>query len=418
MIIIKNGRLVFPEGTISADILINGEKICKVGPSLSSKGAKVVNARGMFVLPGAIDGHVHFRDPENTSKEDFSTGTASALAGGVTTIIDMPNYRNPATTTVAAYNQKRLIAAAKARCDYRLRFGASETNFKEAAASGAPALKIFLSDTRSELGCSREAAVEHFKTFPKEKTVCVHAEDRERIAKRAGKFRSQSQVQDKLVSQIACEFALREAGRLNRRVHICHVTTGLEIELCRRYSNATYEITPSHLFLSTSDAARLGKLCRINPPLRDKREQATLWRSLNDDTIISSDHAPHLIEHKLEGSPGFPGVGTLLPLMLNAVREKKLQIEKVVRMCACNPAKAFTLPSKGSLEPGFDADLTVVDMKKKWKITAQNRLSKCGWTPFEGKEVFGKIEKVFLRGSLAYDGENVISKPGRGREII
>ncbi|MDI6803012.1 MAG: amidohydrolase family protein [Bacteroidota bacterium] len=262
------------------------------------------------------------------------------------------------------------------------------------------------------------AALAHLKSFPRQKPVCVHAEDRERIAERVGKFKRQNEVQDKLVSQIACEFALREAGRLNRRVHICHLTTGLEIELCRRYKNATYEITPNHLFMSTADIRCLGPLGRINPPLRDKREQAALWRNINDDTIIASDHAPHLIAHKLSGSPGFPGVGTLLPLMLNAVHEKKITMELLVKMCAYNPSAAFCLSSKGSLAPGFDADIVLVDMKKKWRITAENRLSKCGWTPFEGREVYGKIEKVFLRGKLAYDGEKVISKPGDGRELL
>lgn len=418
MILIKGGKLVSPEGCVQSDIVIEGGRIAKVGSSFPQKGAKVIDAKGLFALPGIIDGHVHFRDPENTAKEDFSTGSASALAGGVTTIIDMPNYRNPSTTTISAYNQKRLIAAAHCRCDYQLRFGASETNSDEAAKSGAPSLKIFLSDTKSDLLCSREAAVRHFKSFPKSKPVCVHAEDKERIAKRAGKFKHQHEVQDKLASQIACEFALREAGRLGRRVHICHLTTGLEIELCRRYPNATYEISPNHLFLSADDAKRLGELGRINPPLRDKREQAALWRNINDDTIIASDHAPHLVQHKLSGSPGFPGVGTLLPLMLHAVHEKKLTLQQVARMCSCNPAKAFSLDSKGSLSVGFDADIVLVDMKKKWRITAENRLSKCGWTPFEGREVRGKIEKVFLRGKLAYDGEKVLSKPGDGREIL
>ena len=136
MILIQGGRIVTPEGISSSDILIEGEKIVRIGKGIRQSGAKIIDAGGLFILPGAIDPHVHFRDPENTSKEDFSTGTASALAGGVTTIIDMPNYRNPPTTTIAAYNEKRLIAASKARCDYQLRFGASESNFQEAAGSG------------------------------------------------------------------------------------------------------------------------------------------------------------------------------------------------------------------------------------------------------------------------------------------
>src|SRR3989338_8490086 len=205
-------------------------KIARIGKSLSFSGAKVVNASGLFILPGAVDSHVHFRDPEDTSKEDFSTGSSSALAGGVTTIMDMPNYRNPPTTSISAYQQKLTIASKKYRCDFQLRFGATERNQKEAAESGAPQLKIFLTDTRSDLHCSKDAVIQHFKTFPKQKPVCVHAEDRSRIEERETKYHAHEKIRDKISSQIACEFVLREAGRLDRRVHLCHLTTGLEIE--------------------------------------------------------------------------------------------------------------------------------------------------------------------------------------------
>ena len=418
MILIKGGKIVSPDSIAQADILIgDGGKISRIGRGISAAGAKVVDASGLHILPGAVDAHVHFRDPEDRRKEDFSTGSASALCGGVTSVMDMPNYRNPPTTTASAYDEKRAIAGAASRCDWMLRFGASESNQREAAASGAPSLKIFLTDTRSELSCSKAAAVAHFKAFPRRLPVCVHAEDRERIAGRQKKFSSHEEVRDKLSSQMACEFVLREAGRLERRVHLCHLTTGLEIELCRRYPDATYEVTPHHLFLSVSDLKRLGRVDGVNPPLRDKREVAALWRNIGEDTIVASDHAPHLMPQKLEGAPGFPGVGTMLPLMLNAARGKRLSLQQVARMCAYNPARAFGLASKGGISAGKDADIVLVDMKKKWKITAENRLSKCGWTPYEGMEVCGKIEAVYLRGSLAYDSESVLSKPGGGKEL-
>ena len=393
MILIKGGKLVSPNSILAADLLISDDgKIAEIG-RMPAFGKKVIDATGLFVLPGAIDAHVHFRDPSGTSKEDFATGSASALAGGVTTVMDMPEYRNPSTTTIAAYGQKRKIAAKKARCDYQLRFGATETNFLEAAKSNAPSLKVFLTGTHGELGCSREAAIRHFECFPRQKPVCVHADD-------------------------ACGFALREAAKLKRRVHICHASTRLEVEMCRKFGNATYEIAPHHLYLSTDDLPELGVRSKVNPPLRSRKEQAGLWRSIGGDTIIASDHAPHLLMHKREGAPGFPGVGTLLPLMLHAVHEKKISMGMLARICSFNPAAAFNLRRKGALAVGRDADIVLVDMKKKWKITARNRLSKCGWTPFEGKEVYGKIEKVLLRGKLAYDGENVVSKKGNGKEII
>ena len=418
MIIIKGGHLVTPLTITETSLLADDEgKITRIGRSISAPGAEVVDANGLFIMRGAIDAHVHFRDPEDTKKEDFSTGSASALAGGVTTVIDMPNYRNPPTTSIAAYEEKRKIAQRKARCDYQLRFGASEHNQKEAAESGAPSLKIFMTDTHSELRCSKEAAIAHFRSFPKNKPVCVHAEDWERIEERQKKFHAHEKIRDKIAAHVATEFALNEARKQGRRVHICHATTGIEIEMCRHYPRATYEVNPAYLYLSVADLKKLGPLGKCNPPLRDKREQAALWRSLNDDTIIASDHAPHLLQQKMEGASGFPGVGTMLPLMLNAVHEKRLTFPQVVRMCAFNPAQAFKLAGKPLFGLNADADFVLVDMKKKWKITAENRLSRCGWTPFEGKEVYGRIEMVFLRGKLAYDGENVISKPGEGKEV-
>lgn len=417
-LLINGGKLVTPFGISETSLLVGDDgKIARMGPGIAANGAKIVDASGLFILRGAIDVHVHFRDPEDTSREDFSTGSASALAGGVTTIIDMPNYRNPPTTTIAAYEGKRRIAQKKSRCDYQLRIGATEHNQDEAAKSGAPSLKVFMTDTRSDLHCSREAAIAHFRAFPKDRPICVHAEDWERITQRQAKYHAHEKIRDKIASRIACEFALSEARKLGRRVHICHATTGIEIEMCRRYPGATYEVNPAYLYLSMRDLKEMHGLGTINPPLRDKREQETLWNSLNDDTIIASDHAPHLLQQKMDGAPGYPGVGTLLPLMLHAVHEKRITLQDVARMCAFNPAQAFKLSGKPLFGLNADADFVLVDMKKKWKITAENRLSKCGWTPFEGKEVYGKIESVYLRGKLAYDGENVISKPGEGREV-
>ena len=415
-LLIKNGKVVAPDGVFEADVLMRGEKIAKIAPKIHAKGAKKIDASGLYVFPGAIDPHVHFRDPENTEEEDFSSGTASALAGGVTTIIDMPNYRNPPTTKLSAYRQKLRIAGKKARCDFLLRFGASNTNFAAAARSRAPTLKLFLSDTRSELDCGRLAASRHFEAFPKRRPICVHAEDKSRIASRARRFHSQSEIQDKLSAQLATKFALALASKTHRRVHLCHLTTAKEVAMCRRHPNATYEISPTHLFLSQADLPELRALSRANPPLRDRTEQKLLWRAMGSDTIIASDHAPHLVSHKLDGAPGFPGVGTMLPLMLDAAHKKKLTICQVAQLCSHNAAQAFGLCRKGMVRKGFDADLVLVDMESKWRITAKNRLYKCGWTPFEGKEVHGKIEMVYLRGKLAYDGKSVLSRPGTGKE--
>ncbi len=420
LIVFKGGKVVAPQGVRRADVLVNKRsgKILRISSHILSKGARAINCSSLLLLPGAIDPHVHLRDPEDTSKESFSTGTASALAGGVTTVIDMPCYRNPATTSLSAYKSKRAIAKRRCRCDYQIRFGASERNQKEAAKSSAPSLKIFLCETGSELTCSYAAAARHFASFPKEKPICVHAEDNSRLKSRRLRFSEHEKIHDKLSAQIACQKALKLAARAGkRRIHLCHLTTAKEVDMCRKYRNATYEINPAHLHLCIDDLRDLGFLGKVNPPLRNRTEMKLLWRKVGDDTIIASDHAPHLPSQKKLGAPGVPGVGTLLPLMLQAVHRRRLTLPRLARICSYNAARAFSLSSKGEIAEGKDADIVLIDMHKKWRISAKNRLSKCNWTPFEGTEVYGKIEGVYLRGRLAYDGKRVLSRTGSGKEI-
>jgi len=419
-LVFKGGKIVTPSGVRRADVLADSRsgKILRISSHILSKGARAINCSGLILLPGAVDPHVHLRDPEDTSKESFSTGTASALAGGVTTVIDMPCYRNPATTTISACNKKRALAKKRCRCDYQIRFGATGRNQKEAAKSNAPSLKIFLTDTGSELTCSYAAAARHFAAFPKEKPICIHAEDDSRIKARRLRFLEHEKVRDKLSAQIACEKALKLAARAGRRrIHLCHLTTAKEIDMCRRHPNATYEINPAHLHLCIGDLVDLGFLGKVNPPLRDRTEMLRLWRKIGDDTIMASDHAPHLPGQKKLGAPGVPGVGTLLPLMLQAVHSRKLTLPRLSRICSYNAARAFSLSGKGEIAEGKDADIVLVDLRRKWRISAKNRLSKCKWTPFEGAEVYGKIEGVYLRGRLAYDGKKVTSKKGAGKEV-
>jgi dihydroorotase len=332
-------------------------------------------------------------------------------------LVGIQDAHNPPTTTKAAYEAKRATVSQKALCDYVLRFGASETNFWEAATSGASQLKIFMTDTHSELSCSKSAVMKHFKSFPSASPICVHAEDREMIAEGEKKHSTHEQIRNALVSQSACKFVLEEAAKSGRRVHLCHLTTGAEISMVRKHPNASHEINPAHLYLSAEDLPSLGANGKVNPPLRPQSEQLKLWSSIGKDSIIASDHAPHLPKHKEAGAPGFPGVGTMLPLMLQAVHQRRLSLQDIARICCLNPARAFGLKTKGLLAKGMDADIVLVNMKEGWKISADNRLSKCGWTPFEGKEVYGKIESVFLRGKLAYDGENITGKPGSGNEL-
>jgi dihydroorotase (multifunctional complex type) len=213
------------------------------------------------------------------------------------------------------------------------------------------------------------------------------------------------------------------AADLKRRIHICHLATAREIELVvearKRGVKVTCEVSPHHLFLSTDIEPRLGPLGRMNPPLRSEADTAALWENLKSIDMIATDHAPHTLEEKRGDSPpsGVPGLETMLPLLLTAVYQKQMSYADLVRLTAAGPAKVFGLVDKGRLEEGLHADVVIVDPHAQWKIEGAKTFTRCGWTPFEGWQVRGKIEQVFLRGKLAFDGEQITVEPGYGQRV-
>ncbi|MEW6329304.1 MAG: dihydroorotase family protein, partial [Candidatus Micrarchaeota archaeon] len=372
--IIKNGKIVTSRGAARADILIENGKIKKIARAISGDNDEIFDARGLHIFPGLVDAHVHFRDPGATHKEDFYTGTAAALAGGVTTIIDMPNY-HPPTTNLRNYNEKRKIAREKAVCDYSLRFGASESNFDEVEKAHPRSLKIFTCETGSELRIlALKNILAHFRNFDARKPICIHCEDQHLMDVLARKHTADSvEMHNRIRSPLCAALALSKilflAHRAPRKIHICHVSTGGELALLRsRGKNVTCEVTPHHLFLSEEDLKKLGNFGKTNPPLRAKKDQAALWHHLHMIDIVASDHAPHTREEKeknYRAAPsGVPGVETTLPLLLDAANKKRMTLARIVQMTSSNPARIFNLKSKGALAAGKDADLVLVDLKK------------------------------------------------------
>jgi dihydroorotase (multifunctional complex type) len=437
--IIKNGRIVSPEGIISADVEVKGGRIKKVAKGIASHG-EVVDAAGLYVLPGLIDAHVHLRDPGATHKEDFYTGTCAALAGGFTTVLDMPN-NTPAIDSVAALEDKLKTAGKNAVADYGLHFGASNTNFEEARKAqelaAVAALKVFMgSSTGSLLVTGFQELYGHFAGFS-EKPVCVHAEDEEAIKFFSGKARERfgegagagvhNEARPPLCAEIAVQKALEIARLTERRLHVCHVSTEGEAALIagakKRGVQVTCEASPHHLFLCDKDAEKLGNFGKMNPPLRSDGDRLALWRGLNEGTVdlIASDHAPHTAEEKRQGywsaPSGVPGLETTLPLLLDAVNKKMLELTQIARLCASSPARVFGIKRKGSIAQGFDADLVLVDLDKSRVVKGDGLQTKCKWSPFEGRELKGAVEKVFLRGQEAFDGQSVTVNKGYGKEI-
>jgi len=419
--IIKDARIVLKDRIFDGDLQYEGAKIVKIGKGLT--GDKTISGAGHYILPGAIDAHVHFRDPEATQKEDFFTGSCAALGGGVTTVIDMPCYRKPATTIVKALKEKMAIAKGKSVCDYAFNFGANAKNFAEVkkALKYFAGLKMFFSETDSELTLTNTDIIsKHFDNINNKKPVVVHCEDAEAIPKnieemepveraRARDFRSALVGLSK-----ACVLAK------GRRMHVAHITSAEEVDLAKSFANVTCEVSPHHLFLSTKDLELLGNFGKMNPPLRPEAQRLALWNRMNAIDIIASDHAPHTkAEKEGKNAPwGVPGVETMLPLMLTAVNEGRLSLVRLCQMISARPAEIFGLKRKGEIAPGKDADFLIVDMNEQWRLHIDDLHSKCNWSPYLDYGMKGKIRSVILRGREAcYEGR-ILAKRGSGKGAL
>ncbi len=344
-------------------------------------------------MPGVIDIHVHLREPGGTHKEDFSSGTAAALAGGVIAVLDMPN-NTPPVVDRSTLDQKIEIARQKARCDYAFYVGASMENATAPVIDPHVAgLKMYLDATYGPLRLASLAALlGHFESWPRNKPIAAHAEG------------------------LSTAVIVGLAQLYDRPVHICHVSRRSEIELVRRAKergvHVTCEVTPHHLFLTQDDAPSLGNLAYMKPELGTQADNDALWDNLGIVDAVASDHAPHTLEEKQSDSPppGIPGLETTLPLLLNAVHNGRLSLERVVELCHDGPARIM------GLRPPDDSYVEV-DLDATWSIRGADLLTKCGWTPFEGMTVYGRVRSVYLRGTRVYEPGKVLAAPGSGRPL-
>ena len=408
MVIIANATL--PDGRVR-DVRVDGEGIDAVGADLD--GEPVVDATGKHLLPGMIDAHVHFRQPGAGHKETWETGSKSAAAGGVTTVVDQPNT-DPATVSGAAYDEKASFAA-DSLVDYGLNGGVTadwdpESLFERPLFALG---EVFLADSTGDMGIEadlfHEAAA---RAAAEDVPVTVHAED-------ADLFDESVRDRDDADAWSAYRTAEAEAEAVRRaldvgadtgaQVHVAHTSTPEGIDAAAD-AGATCEVTPHHLFLSREDLADLGTFGRMNPPLRSAERRDAVFERVADGTvdIVATDHAPHTRAEKdapIWGAPsGVPGVETALPLLLGAAAKEALSLERVRDLTAANPAAVFDLPSKGKIEAGRDADLVLVDLDAARPIRGDELHSKCGWTPFEGWDgVFP--EWTMRRGEVVYAAE-------------
>jgi dihydroorotase-like cyclic amidohydrolase len=399
--LIKNGQVVTHKKIFKGDILIDGGRIKRIGRNFNEKNTHVFDASGLTILPGLIDIHVHLRDPGATHKEDFHTGTSAALAGGVTTIVDMPNNPVP-TTTSKTLDVKIKIAKKKSVCDFGFHFGAARNNFREfkKVERKVAGIKMYLNPTTGPLLLEKLSDIIPTFKYWRGSPILVHAEGR-----------------------TAAE-VLGLASLFKKQVHFCHI--GVEelpliTEAKRKNSAITCGITPHHLFLTGKDEKTIGSFAKMRPPLVSKEGQRSLWQNLRFIDLIETDHAPHSREEKntsFEEAPnGVTGLETMLPLLLDASKANKITPPQIVEKTSFGPAEILNLHSKGQIKPGFDADFTLVDLDKYYTIRNENLKTKCGWTPFAGWKVRGKIVATFLRGHLAYEDGKILVPAGFGRLV-
>lgn len=414
-LVIRNATFLSGGQPTIADIGIYGKKIKKIEKNLQGKSLEEFDASGLQVFPGVIDSQVHFREPGLVHKEDLYTGSLSAALGGVTTFFEMPNT-NPATTTVDAIKEKIALAAEKSLVNYGFYIGATGDNLEELIKAqeieGCCGVKIFLgSSTGSLLLYDRDKLLEIFKNL--KCPIAVHSESevilnqRKSIRDNAKSVHAHYEWRNVDSAVESTKMILSVAKEADRKVHLLHISTRDEMDIIEKNRNhCTVEVTPQHLSLYAPDIYDIiGTFAQMNPPIREKIHQEGLWQALHNGLVdvIGSDHAPHTIEEKNKGYPnspsGMPGVQTIFQMMLHHHLSGKLSLVKLQELMCETPAKLYGL-NKGQIKEGFDADFTIADLKGDHLITNEEQASKCGWTPYNGMKIKGRIVSTIVMGSI------------------
>jgi len=437
-ILIKNTRVFYNNLLQPGEVLIEDGKIKRIAKDLKGENVdRVIDARGALTIPSGIDVHVHFREPGMEHKENWYSGSCSAAAGGITTVVDHPNTVPP-TIDKKSFKKKLKMANRKSIVDFGINGGVTKhvEKLAELWELGVSAFgEIFMAQSTGGLGIGEvfHEAMEQISELGA--IACIHAEDEEirlkneAILKKDFSFESHSRARSNLCEGIAVKKAIDELNKTGTKGHFCHISTMEAVGQIRNQKfidskngvqSLTAEVAPHHLFLSTKDWDKLGVFGKMNPPLRDRRSVKTLVNAINDGTIdmIASDHAPHR-EFEKEGDiksapAGVPGVETLLPLMLVAVKRNIVPLGRMIDLTSAGPARVFGLDrhGKGSFAVGFDADLVIVDPRDVRKIKGDELHSKAGWTPYEGMDgIFPMF--TLSRGEIIWDGE-IIADKGRG----
>lgn len=430
-LLLKNGQVVTKKGIEKLDVFVKDGKIELLASKIDAKAECVLDLDGKYLIPGAIDAHVHFRTPGAEQKEDWKSGSRAAAKGGVTTVFDMPN-NTPPSDSEAALNNKRKIAERDSLVNYGFYVLLSEKSlpvldkFKNIAG-----VKAFMGKSTGNFFVDTSLLEKAFQKSPR--LIAVHAEDETLIEQNKIRFKDLSDpeihsvIRDIEVAHSAVQQAIKIASFYDTPLHICHLSTGeelFEIKSAKSHGkHVTCETAPHYLFLTDMAYKKWKNFVKVNPPLRTTEDKKALWEDgigLGLIDIVATDHAPHLKSEKEKGywdaPAGIPSVELMMPLLLDACYNKRLTLEKIVELTSFNPAKVFGVVGKGEIKKGNDADLVVIDLEKEEEVRDEDLMTKCGWSPYKGMRLHGWPITTIINGEIVY--ENGKFNDGfRGKEV-
>ena len=433
-ILIKNGRIINEGNEFLSDIYIEGDKIKEISPSISPKlsDTTTIDAEGNYIIPGLIDDQVHFREPGLTNKGEIYTESRAAVAGGITSYLEMPNT-SPQTTTQSKLEDKFKIASKNSLANYSFMFGGTNDNIEEILKldpKEVPALKIFLgSSTGNMLVDNLEVLEEIFSkcNLP----IAVHCEDENTIKKNLklysdiyGKeipIKFHSKIRNEEACYLSSSMAIDLAKKTGARLHVFHISTKKETNLFTntidlKDKKITSEVCIHHLTFTDDDYEKYGSRIKWNPSIKTSNDQDGLWQAINDDKIdiIATDHAPHTFEEKNNDYMNCPSGGPLVQHSLVAILEgyhkDKIKLEKIVEKMCHNPAILYDIENRGYIREGYYADLVIFNLNNPWTVNKENILYKCGWSPFEGTTFKSRISHTIVNGNIVYFNDKIIDK--------
>jgi dihydroorotase len=429
-LILKGGIVVNQDGIGQRDIGVRAGRIAQIGALGAASAGETIDCTGLHILPGVVDSQVHFREPGLEHKEDLESGSRAAVLGGVTAVFEMPNT-NPLTTSAEALADKVARGTNRMHCDFAFWVGGTRDNAADVGElerlPGAAGIKGFMGSSTGDLLVEEDEGVFSI-LMNRRRRAAFHSEDEFRLRERLGEqvegdASSHPVWRDELAALRCTERLVEVARRARARIHVLHISTAEEIAFLEGHKDvASCEATPHHLTMTADDYGRLGTLLQMNPPVRASRHRDGIWQGISQGVVdvLGSDHAPHTLAEKAKEYPASPsgmtGVQTLVPIMLDHVNAGRLTLERLVDLTSHGPQRLFGMARKGRIAAGYDADFTVVDLKRRETITNAQQGSKAGWTPYDGREVTGWPVGTIIRGSrVMWEGE--IVSPSQGRAV-